>query len=353
LPDIKTLLVTGGCGFIGSAVVRQVIARTPYAVVNLDKMTYAATAASVASVADNPRYRFEAADICDAAEMNRIFAAYRPAGVIHLAAETHVDRSIDGPAAFIQTNIVGTYTLLEAAFAHWNALRGEARDEFLFLHVSTDEVFGSLEDEGKFYPASPYRPNSPYSASKASADHLVRAWGKTFELPVAISNCSNNYGPFQFPEKLVPLVIANALSGKPIPVYGRGENVRDWLFVEDHAHALLTIMEKGARGGCYLVGGDCERTNIELVRTVCRLLDGMVETSFPRENLITFVKDRPGHDARYAIDATSTRKSLGWSPSETFETGLRKTVAWYLTNQEWWRSIMAGTYDGHRLGATR
>ncbi|WP_316977571.1 dTDP-glucose 4,6-dehydratase [Shumkonia mesophila] len=350
---MKTLLVTGGCGFIGSAVVRQIISRTPYSVVNVDKMTYAATAESVASVASDPRYRFEAVDICDAAEMARIFAAYRPAGVIHLAAETHVDRSIDGPAAFIQTNIVGTYRLLDAAFAYWNALRGEPRDEFLLLHVSTDEVFGSLGAEGHFRPDSPYRPNSPYSASKASADHLVRAWGKTYGLPVAVSNCSNNYGPFQFPEKLIPLVIANALSGKSIPVYGRGENVRDWLFVEDHAHALLTILERGVRGETYLIGGNCERSNIDLVRTVCRLLDEMVETRTPRESLITYVTDRPGHDARYAIDSTETRQSLGWEPLETLDTGLRKTVAWYLANQEWWRGILAETYDGHRLGVAR
>lgn len=350
---MKTLLVTGGCGFIGSAVVRQIISRTPYSVVNVDKMTYAATAASVASVASDPRYRFEAVDICNASEIARIFTAYQPAGVIHLAAETHVDRSIDGPAAFIQTNIVGSYTLLEAAFAYWNALRGEPREKFLFLHVSTDEVFGSLGSEGLFHPESPYRPNSPYSASKASADHLVRAWGKTYGLPVAISNCSNNYGPYQFPEKLIPLVIANALSGKPIPVYGRGTNVRDWLFVEDHARALLAIMEKGVRGECYLVGGNCERSNIDLVRTVCRLLDEMAETLSPRENLITYVTDRPGHDARYAIDATGTRKSLGWEPAETIDTGLRKTVAWYLANQQWWRGILARTYDGRRLGAAR
>lgn len=350
---MKTLLVTGGCGFIGSAVVRQIISRTPYSVVNVDKMTYAATSESVASVASDPRYRFEAMDICDAAEMARIFATYRPASVIHLAAETHVDRSIDGPAAFIQTNVVGTYALLDAAFAYWNALRGEPRDEFLFLHVSTDEVFGSLGAEGHFRPDSPYRPNSPYSASKASADHLVRAWGKTYGLPVAVSNCSNNYGPFQFPEKLIPLVIANALSGKPIPVYGRGENVRDWLFVEDHAHALLTILERGVRGETYLIGGDCERTNIDLVRALCRLLDETVKTSTPRENLIAYVSDRPGHDVRYAIDATRTREKLGWAPRETFETGLRKTVEWYLSNQDWWRRILAGTYDGRRLGAAK
>lgn len=350
---MKTVLVTGGCGFIGSAVVRQIISETPYSVVNVDKMTYAATTSSVASVAPNTRYRFEAADICDATEMTRIFTTHRPAGVIHLAAETHVDRSIDGPAAFIQTNIVGTYTLLEAAFAHWKSLQGDARDEFLFLHVSTDEVFGSLGAEGLFHPDSAYRPNSPYSASKASADHLVRAWGKTYGLPIVISNCSNNYGPFQFPEKLIPLVIANALSGKPIPVYGRGENVRDWLFVEDHARALLTMLDKGSRGSCYLVGGNCERTNIEVVRALCRLLDELVESRSPRENLITYVTDRPGHDVRYAIDAAQTRESLGWTPRETFETGLRKTVEWYLANQDWWRSILAGTYDGRRLGGAR
>lgn len=350
---MKTLLVTGGCGFIGSAAVRRIITQTTYSVVNVDKMTYAATSASVASVADDPRYRFERADICDAAEMARIFASYRPAGVIHLAAETHVDRSIDGPAVFIHTNILGTYTLLEAAFAHWSTLAGEPRDTFRFLHVSTDEVFGSLGAQGRFHPDSAYRPNSPYSASKASADHLVRAWGKTYGLPVLISNCSNNYGPFQFPEKLIPLVIANALSGKPIPVYGRGENVRDWLFVEDHADALLAILERGVAGNCYLVGGNCERTNIDVVRSLCRLVDEMAETNRPRESLITYVADRPGHDERYAIDATETQTSLGWGPSETFETGLRKTVAWYLAHQSWWKGIMAGTYDGRRLGAAR
>ena len=350
---MKTLLVTGGCGFIGSAVVRWIVSRTEYSVVNVDRMTYAATSGSVASVADDPRYRFEKVDICDAAAMARIFADYKPAGVIHLAAETHVDRSIDGPAAFIETNVVGTYTLLEAAFAHWNGMRGEARERFKFLHVSTDEVFGSLGADGRFHPDSPYRPNSPYSASKASADHLVRAWGKTYGLPVAISNCSNNYGPFQFPEKLIPLVIANALAGKPIPVYGRGENVRDWLYVEDHAAALLRILEKGERDRCYLIGGDCERTNIEIVHTLCRLVDERVPADRPRENLITFVTDRPGHDLRYAIDATATKEGLDWAPAETFETGLRKTVEWYLANRDWWQAILAGTYDGRRLGAGR
>lgn len=350
---MKTLLVTGGCGFIGSAVIRQIISQTPHSVVNVDKMTYAATMASVASVAENSRYHFEAVDICDADEMTRIFTAYQPAGVIHLAAETHVDRSIDGPATFVETNIVGTYTLLDTALTYWNTLRGAPRDEFLLLHVSTDEVFGSLKAVGRFHPESPYRPNSPYSASKASADHLVRAWGKTYGLPVVVSNCSNNYGPFQFPEKLIPLVIANALSGKPIPVYGRGENVRDWLFVDDHAHALLIILEKGVRGDTYLVGGGCERTNIDLVRALCRLLDEMVETHSPHENLITYVTDRPGHDVRYAIDATQMHEKLGWTPNETFDSGLRKTVEWYLANQDWWRGILASIYDGRRLGTAK
>lgn len=348
----STLLVTGGAGFIGSALVRHLLADTESHVVTVDKLTYAGNLDSLAPVLNHPRHTFEQVDICDADELARLFAQYRPAAVLHLAAESHVDRSIDGSAAFIETNIVGTYTLLEAARAYWQGLENAERSDFRFLHVSTDEVFGSLEAEGYFTETTPYRPNSPYSASKASSDHLVRAWHHTYGLPVLVTNCSNNYGPYQFPEKLIPVVILNALAGKPIPVYGRGDNVRDWLFVDDHVRALQAVLERGVPGETYNVGGNNEASNLEVVRAICSLLDEMVGTpdSGPHESLITYVKDRPGHDWRYAIDAAKISQELGWSPHETFETGLRRTVAWYLENRAWCNRVMDGSYQLERLG---
>lgn len=343
------ILVTGGAGFIGSAVVRRAIA-DGHAVVNVDRLTYAANLDNVASVADRPGYAFERADICDAEAMARIFRDHDPDAVMHLAAESHVDRSIDGPAAFIQTNVVGTYVLLEAARAHWRALPGPRQAGFRFHHVSTDEVYGTLGAEGKFTEETPYDPNSPYSASKASSDHLVRAWGETYGLPVLVTNCSNNYGPFHFPEKLIPVVILNALAGRPIPVYGTGENVRDWLFVEDHAVALLTALIRGAPGETYNIGGDNEARNIDIVRTICALLDEMRPAAQPRAGLISFVADRPGHDFRYAIDASKIMRELGWRPSVTLDQGLRKTVAWYLENEAWWRKLQQRQGVGERLG---
>ena len=343
--------VTGGAGFIGSAVVRHLIADTAHEVVCFDKLTYAGNLDNLASVAGNPRYTFAQVDICDAAAVRELFAREMPDIVMHLAAESHVDRSIDGPAAFIETNITGTFVLLEAARRHWSALASEAKGRFRFHHISTDEVFGSLGANDLFREDSPYQPNSPYSASKAGSDHLVRAWHHTYGLPTIASNCSNNYGPYHFPEKLIPLVILNALEGKPIPVYGRGENIRDWLYVEDHARALVTIATDGVIGESYNVGGWNERTNIEVVRAICALVDELApDGSGPRENLITFVADRPGHDLRYAIDASKIARELGWRPRETFESGLRKTVAWYLDNPEWWRRIRSGVYQGQRLG---
>ena len=343
------ILVTGGAGFIGSAVVRRAIAQG-LSVVNVDKLTYAANLENVASVADNPRYAFEQADICDAAAVARLFGTHRPDAVMHLAAESHVDRSIDGPAAFIETNITGTYTLLEAARSYWRALPEAARPAFRFHHVSTDEVYGSLGEAGLFTETTPYAPNSPYSASKAASDHLVRAWGHTYGLPVVVTNCSNNYGPFHFPEKLIPVVILNALAGRPIPVYGRGENVRDWLYVEDHAEALLTVLRKGVVGETYNIGGHNEARNIDIVRQICAILDEMRPDGAPRERLISFVTDRPGHDLRYAIDATKIGRDLGWAPSVTLEEGLRRTVVWYLENERWWRSLQQRQGVGERLG---
>jgi dTDP-glucose 4,6-dehydratase len=338
------LLVTGGAGFIGSAVVRLAIAEG-HAVVNLDALTYAASLESVASVADHPNYRFVKADIRDRAALDRVLAEQAPDAIMHLAAESHVDRSIDGPAAFIDTNVVGTYTLLEAARAWWDGSR-----PFRFHHISTDEVFGTLGPEGAFTETSPYAPTSPYSASKAASDHLVRAWGETYGLPVVLSNCSNNYGPFHFPEKLIPVVILNALAGRPIPVYGAGENVRDWLYVEDHARALLAIGAKGQIGESYNVGGNAEARNIDLVRTICGLMDEMVPEGAPHERLIAFVADRPGHDFRYAIDASKIRAELGWAPSVTLQEGLRRTVAWYLDNRDWWQAIQARGHRMERIG---
>ncbi len=341
------LLVTGGCGFIGSAVVRLAVQRG-HEVVNLDAMTYAANAANVASVAQSNLYSFEKADIRDRAALDRVFATHAPDAVMHLAAESHVDRSIDGPADFIETNITGTFNLLEAARAHWT--RAGKPDNFRFHHISTDEVFGSLGPTGQFTETTPYDPRSPYSASKAASDHLVRAWAETYGLPTVLTNCSNNYGPYHFPEKLIPVTILNALHGKPIPVYGTGENVRDWLYVEDHADALLLVLEKGALGRSYNIGGENERRNIDLVRTICALLDEMAPKGTPYADQITFVTDRPGHDARYAIDPTRIRQELGWRPSVTVEEGLRRTVRWYLDNESWWRPLLTRQGVGERLG---
>ena len=341
------ILVTGGAGFIGSAVVRLAIARG-HSIVNLDALTYAACLDNVASVGNAPGYAFEKADIRDRAALDRILAAHNPDAVMHLAAESHVDRSIDGPADFIETNVTGTFTLLEAVRSWWQA-RGKPAD-FRFHHISTDEVFGSLGPTGKFTEDTPYDPRSPYSASKAASDHLVRAWHETYGLPVVLTNCSNNYGPFHFPEKLIPVVILNALAGKPIPVYGKGENVRDWLFVEDHADALLTVLERGPIGRSYNIGGENEAKNIDIVRTICALLDEMRPDSAPHDRLITFVTDRPGHDLRYAIDPTRIREELGWRPSVTLEEGLRRTVRWYLDNEAWWRPLQARQGVGQRLG---
>ncbi|MDC8805510.1 dTDP-glucose 4,6-dehydratase [Halomonas pacifica] len=356
------LLITGGAGFIGSAVIRHIIRNTADSVVNVDKLTYAGNLESLAEVADSNRYAFEQVDICDRADVERIFREHQPDAVMHLAAESHVDRSIDGPAEFIQTNIVGTYTLLEVARAYWSGLDAERRDAFRFHHISTDEVYGDLEGpEGLFTEATVYAPSSPYSASKASSDHLVRAWQRTYGLPTLITNCSNNYGPYHFPEKLIPLMILNALEGKALPVYGKGEQIRDWLYVEDHARALYKVVTEGRVGETYNIGGHNEKQNIEVVRTICALLDEMVpvgahfsgrsELSSYRD-LITYVADRPGHDLRYAIDAGKIERELGWRPEETFESGIRKTVKWYLDNQAWCRRVQDGSYQRERLGTT-
>ncbi|AUH65681.1 dTDP-glucose 4,6-dehydratase [Paracoccus zhejiangensis] len=341
------ILVTGGAGFIGSAVVRLAVARG-HEVVNLDALTYAANLANVAPVAESNLYSFEEADIRDRAALDRIFSTHNPDVVMHLAAESHVDRSIDGPGAFIETNILGTYNLLEAARANWIS---QGRPEsFRFHHISTDEVFGSLGETGQFTEETPYDPRSPYSASKAGSDHLVRAWHETYGLPVVLTNCSNNYGPYHFPEKLVPVVILKALAGKPIPVYGDGGNIRDWLYVEDHAVALLLVAEKGELGRSYNIGGENEARNIDLVRTICAHMDEMNPAGAPHERLITFVTDRPGHDRRYAIDPTRIRDELGWRPSVTVEEGLRRTVSWYLENRDWWEPLLTRSGVGQRLG---
>ena len=341
------LLVTGGAGFIGSAVVRLAVARG-HAVVNVDALTYAACLDNVASVAGAPGYRFEHADIRDRAAMDRIFAEHRPDAVLHLAAESHVDRSIDGPGTFVDTNVRGTFTLLEAARAHWMA--AGRPDGFRFHHVSTDEVFGSLGPTGAFTEATPYDPRSPYSASKAASDHLVRAWHETYGLPTLETNCSNNYGPYHFPEKLIPVVILRALAGEPIPVYGQGLNVRDWLYVEDHADALLTVLARGAVGRTYAIGGENEAANIDLVRRICALLDDRRPEGAPHDRLIAFVADRPGHDLRYAIDPTRIRTELGWRPSVTLDEGLARTVDWYLANAPWWQALQSRQGVGERLG---
>jgi len=349
---MKKILVTGGAGFIGCNLVRQLTAETDNEVINVDKLTYAGNPASLADISGSPRYHFEKADICNRREMHRLFREYRPDTVMHLAAESHVDRSIEGPAVFMETNIMGTYTLLEAAREYWSELDDEARKTFRFHHISTDEVYGSLGTDGYFTETSPYRPNSPYSASKAAADHLARAWYMTYGLPVVMTNCSNNYGPYQYPEKLIPTVILSAPGGRPLPVYGDGMNVRDWLYVEDHCRALRLVVEAGTVGEMYNVGGHGEHTNLQVVETVCDILD----QSHPRQDgmsyrsQIRFVEDRPGHDRRYAIDAGKILRELGWEPRESFETGLRKTVQWYMNNQKWCQNVTRGKYDGERLG---
>ena len=384
---VKRVLVTGGAGFIGSALIRHLIRDSRHLVLNLDKLTYAGNLSSLREVAENPRYAFVQADICDRAALGRAFAEFRPSAVMHLAAESHVDRSIDGPAAFVQTNIVGTSTLLEVATAYWQALPDDGKAAFRFQHISTDEVYGSLGAEGLFTERTAYDPRSPYSASKAASDHLVRAWHHTYGLPVLLTNCSNNYGPFHFPEKLIPLVILNALEGKKLPVYGTGDNVRDWLYVEDHAQALRLVLEKGTPGETYNVGGNNERTNLQVVEAICDALDELrplpvhgLQTPLPLSDatmqsghapssalcppssvlrppsssyrgLITFVADRPGHDKRYAIDASKLRAGLGWTPEDSFDTGIVKTVRWYLDNAWWWQPIREKKYAGQRLGA--
>ncbi len=347
----RRFLVTGGAGFIGSAVVRHLIAETPNEVCVVDKLTYAGNLDNLTPVAADPRYQFEKADICDALAMQAIIAKFQPDIIMHLAAESHVDRSIDGPDAFVQTNVLGTFVLLQSARAYWERLAPEAQKRFRFHHVSTDEVFGSLDAEGFFCETTRYQPNSPYSASKAASDHFVRAWHHTFGLPTVCSNCSNNYGPYHFPEKLIPLTILNALEMKPLPVYGTGANIRDWLFVEDHARALVEIALGGKPGESYNVGGANELTNLDVVKKICRILDELLpHANGPREALISFVNDRPGHDLRYAIDASKIKRELGWQPRESFDTGLAKTVRWYLDNRLWWERIRSGVYRGERLG---
>ena len=350
----RKIIVTGGAGFIGSAVVRMLIRETPHEVCVVDKLTYAGNLDSLSPVSGDPRYRFEQVDICDRAGLDRVFADFKPDAVMHLAAESHVDRSIDGPGDFIRTNIVGTYTMLEAARKYFSSLDGAQKERFRFHHISTDEVYGDLEGPGDFFrETTPYAPSSPYSASKASSDHLVRAWRRTFGLPTIVTNCSNNYGPYHFPEKLIPLVILHALDGKPLPVYGTGAQIRDWLYVEDHARALINVVTEGVPGETYNIGGHNEKKNIEVVETICRLLDELR----PREDgksyreQITFVADRPGHDLRYAIDAAKIGRELGWKPQETFESGIRKTVQWYLDNKDGWcRRVLDGSYQMERLG---
>ncbi|MCG3722803.1 dTDP-glucose 4,6-dehydratase [Vibrio cincinnatiensis] len=353
------ILVTGGAGFIGSAVIRHIIQNTKDSVVNLDKLTYAGNLESLALVADNERYDFEQVDICNRAELDRVFALHQPDAVMHLAAESHVDRSIDGPAAFIETNIVGTYTLLEATRSYWNTLDGERKGVFRFHHISTDEVYGDLPhpdevaDGSKlplFLETTPYAPSSPYSASKASSDHLVRAWLRTYGLPTIVTNCSNNYGPYHFPEKLIPLVILNALEGKDLPIYGKGDQIRDWLYVEDHARALYKVVTEGKVGETYNIGGHNEKKNVEVVEAICAILDALVPKMTSYAEQITYVQDRPGHDRRYAIDSSKMQKELGWTPLETFETGLLKTVQWYLDNQQWCQNVQDGSYQRERLG---
>lgn len=355
------ILITGGAGFIGSAVVRHIIENTNDSVVNVDKLTYAGNVESVTLASESKRYHFVQADICDAVAMAAIFVKYQPTSVMHLAAESHVDRSIDGPSDFMHTNIIGTFTLLEAARSYWSKLSEDKKIAFRFHHISTDEVYGDLEGtDDLFTEDTPYEPSSPYSASKASSDHLVRAWNRTYGLPVIVTNCSNNYGPYHFPEKLIPHVILNALDAKPLPIYGDGSQIRDWLYVEDHARALYKVVTEGVVGETYNIGGHNEKKNIEVVETLCSILDELkpisgnpafTSPSFSSYNeLITFVKDRPGHDVRYAIDATKIDKELGWIPEESFETGIRKTVEWYLNNEKWWKRVLSGEYQLERIG---
>lgn len=349
------VLVTGGAGFIGSSVVRHIINNTNDLVVNIDSLTYAGNLDSLVSIESSPNYVFEHVDICDRSELDRVFFEHKPDAVMHLAAESHVDRSIDGPAAFIETNIVGTYTLLEATRTYWNSLSDDKKLVFRFHHISTDEVYGDLEGtDALFTETTSYEPSSPYSASKASSDHLVRAWSRTYGLPTIVTNCSNNYGPYHFPEKLIPLMILNALDSKPLPVYGNGMQIRDWLFVEDHARALYKVITEGVVGETYNIGGHNEKANIDVVKTICALLDELVPNK-PQgvakySDLITYVTDRPGHDVRYAIDASKIERELGWKPKETFESGIRKTVEWYLDNKQWWSRVLDGSYTGERLG---
>ncbi|KAA1259028.1 dTDP-glucose 4,6-dehydratase 2 [Rubripirellula obstinata] len=346
------ILLTGGCGFIGSNLIRHLIANTNHHVVNLDKLTYAGNASSLADLADHDRYELLQADIGDAAEMDKVFAETAPDGVMHLAAESHVDRSIDGPADFIQTNIVGTFNLLQSSMQHYRTLEGDRKDKFRFLHVSTDEVYGSLGETGMFSETTPYDPHSPYSATKASSDHLARAWKTTYGLPVLVTNCSNNYGPYQFPEKLLPVMILKCLNEEPLPVYGEGLNVRDWLYVEDHARALQVVMERGVPGETYNIGGNSERRNIDLVNAICEIMDDIRPrpSGGKHADLITYVKDRPGHDFRYAIDSSKIQKQLDWQPQHSLEVCLRQTVHWYLENQQWWKNILDGSYKMQRLG---
>jgi len=351
----KKIIVTGGAGFIGSAVIRFLINNTSHEVLNIDKLTYAGNLESLLPIADSDRYSFIQLDICDKAELDRVVAKYQPDVIMHLAAESHVDRSIDGPMDFIQTNIIGTYNLLESARHYYLGLSEEKREQFKFHHISTDEVYGDLVDpDALFTETTAYAPSSPYSASKASSDHLVRAWMRTYGLPTIITNCSNNYGPYHFPEKLIPLMILNALEGKKLPVYGDGQQIRDWLYVEDHAEALVTVAMHGKAGETYNVGGHNEKTNLEVVETLCDLLDELVpekpNSIVSYRELITFVADRPGHDIRYAIDASKIEKDLGWTPKETFKSGIRKTVSWYLDNKQWWERVLDGTYARTRLG---
>ena len=358
----KRFIITGGAGFIGSSVLRHLIHNTNHHVINLDKLTYAGNLESLSSIENDTRYQFKRIDICDKQAVNKLFVDFKPDIIMHLAAESHVDRSIDGPAEFVHTNIVGTSILLEAARKYWNTLEGNAKEIFRFHHVSTDEVYGSLGEDGLFQETSVYDPSSPYSASKASSDHLVRAWHRTYGLPVVITNCSNNYGPYQFPEKLIPLVILNSLEGKPLPIYGKGNQIRDWLYVDDHARALYKVATEGKLGDTYNIGGHNEKTNLEVVHTICDILEELVpENSHSRESgnpegfrgLITYVSDRPGHDLRYAIDATKIQKELDWVPDETFESGIRKTIQWYLNNNEWCQHVQDGSYQRERLGNSK
>jgi dTDP-glucose 4,6-dehydratase len=346
------VIVTGGAGFIGSAACRRFVLEHGWTVLNFDKLTYAANLRSLDAIADHPRYRFVRADICDGAAVERAFEDFAPNAVVHLAAETHVDRSIDGSAEFIHTNVIGTHVLLEAARRYWNALPQGERTRFRFVHVSTDEVYGSLGETGRFVETSPYDPRSPYAASKAASDHLACAWHETYGLPVVLSNCSNNYGPYQFPEKLIPLTILNAIEGKPLPVYGDGLHVRDWLYVDDHVTALALVLPKGRPGQKYNVGGRSERTNLRVVETICDIVDDLQPASRPRRHLITFVEDRPGHDRRYAMDCGKIESELTWSCAESFESGLRKTVRWYMNNRAWWEPLRRNVYAGERLGLT-